>query len=280
MADKITAQLGGAEETLFIPLAARARETGKRHPLLSDPRAVELVQSIDLPVGKYDRGRGSVVMVLRTALFDAWVRSFLDTHPHGTVVEIGTGLNTRFDRVDNGTVHWFDLDLPDTIALRRRFFADTDRRHSLAASVLDDDWMDRVATSPGPYLFVAEAVLVYLPEDDVRRTLTRIAHRFPDAGIALDTYSRRMMRMQHNRVEAAGLDARWGWACDDPRALESLGLRLVESTTIARPPQPLRRRLPLGYRITLPLLHQFLLRIGAFRVALLHTRPHPDGPGA
>jgi hypothetical protein len=25
-------------------------------------------------------------------------------------VEIGTGFNTRFDRVDNGQVHWIDLD--------------------------------------------------------------------------------------------------------------------------------------------------------------------------
>jgi O-methyltransferase involved in polyketide biosynthesis len=48
-------------------------------------------------------------------------------------VELGTGLNTRFERVDNGTVHWIDLDLPDTIALRRRYFADTERRQMVGA---------------------------------------------------------------------------------------------------------------------------------------------------
>ncbi|MEU0506740.1 class I SAM-dependent methyltransferase [Nocardia sp. NPDC005998] len=271
MTDKIPTRLGNVQETLFIPLAARARETRKKHPVLRDPKAVELVESIDFPREKYERSWGSVIMVLRTAVFDTWIRSFLQQHPHGTVVEIGTGLNTRFDRVDNGTVHWFDLDLPDTIALRRHFFTDTERRSTLAASVLDEDWMDQVADSPGPYFFVAEGVLVYLPEDEVHRTLTRLAHRFPDSSIALDTYGHRMMRHQHQRAEKGDVTAHWQWACDDPTTLESLGLRVLESTTVARPPQPFHSQLPLTYRALLPVLHRFMDRNDAFRLTLFQT---------
>jgi O-methyltransferase involved in polyketide biosynthesis len=271
MTDKIAARLSGVEETLFIPLAARARETGKKHPLLHDPKAVELVASIDFPIDKYDRGRNSAIVVLRTAVFDTWVRSFLQEHPHGTVVEIGTGLNTRFDRVDNGTVHWFDLDLPETIALRRRFFTDTDRRRTLAASVLDHEWMDQVAASPGPYFFVAEGVLVYLPENNVQHTLSRIVDRFPGSHVALDTYGRRVTRYQHRRAEAGDVGARWEWTCDDPAALRATGLRLVESTTVARPPRQLRRRLPPTYRLGLPLLHVLMQLTGTFRVTLFHA---------
>lgn len=51
--------------------------------------------------------------MLRTVILDTWVRDFLAGHPAGTVVDIGTGLNSRFERVDNGQVHWIDLDLPD-----------------------------------------------------------------------------------------------------------------------------------------------------------------------
>jgi O-methyltransferase involved in polyketide biosynthesis len=35
--------------------------------------------------------------------------------------------------VDNGQVHWIDMDLPDSIELRRRFFVEPDRRLMLAA---------------------------------------------------------------------------------------------------------------------------------------------------
>ncbi len=191
MEDKHQVRLGAVQQTLFVPLAARAAETQRKHPVLRDPKATEIVRSIDYDAAKYGRGAGGFVTVLRTAILDFWVRSFLAAHPAATVVEIGTGLNTRFERVDNGQVHWFDLDLPDTIELRRNFFADTERRRMVAASFLDEDWLPAVAQSQGPYFFVADGVLVYLPEDQVMAALARIAERFGGALVALDTYRSR-----------------------------------------------------------------------------------------
>jgi hypothetical protein len=150
--DRLQARLGAVQETLFIPLAARARETRRKRPVLRDPKAVEMVESIDYDTAKYGRGAGGSVTVLRTAIFDMWVRAFLAGNPAGTVVEIGTGLNTRFERVDNGVLRWIDLDLPDTIGLRRSFFSDTGRRRMVAASVLDETWLPIVRESPGPYI--------------------------------------------------------------------------------------------------------------------------------
>jgi hypothetical protein len=83
--------------------------------VLRDPKAAEILASVDFDSEKYGRGWDGGVTVLRTAIFDCLVSDFLSEHPGGTVVELGTGLNTRFDRVDNGQVHWIDLDLPDTI---------------------------------------------------------------------------------------------------------------------------------------------------------------------
>ena len=228
------AQLGDVQRTLFIPLAARAQETGKKHPVLRDPKAVAMLAALDFDPAKYGKGAGGGIVVLRTAIFDYWVRAFLARHPAGTVVELGTGLNTRFERVDNGQVHWIDLDLPDTIALRRRFFTDTDRRQMIAASVLDENWRQAVAQCPGPYFFVTEGVLVYLPGDQVTRALAGIARTFPGAYLALDTYSRTSMRGQHRMAERRGI-ARWAWACDDPATLERLGLRVVEQASVTRP---------------------------------------------
>ena len=253
VADKQQAQLGAVQQTLFIPLAARARETQRKHPVLRDPKAVELVRSIDYDTTRYGRGAGGSITVLRTAIFDFWVRAFLAGHPAGTVAEIGTGLNARFERVDNGQVHWVDMDLPDAIELRRRFFADTGRCRMLAASVLDEDWVPEVSQSPGPYFFAAEGVLAYLRQDQVIRVLTRIAERFPGALLALDTYSRRTMDQQHRLAARKNIPARWAWACDDPRSLRRLGLEVVESATLTRPPRALRGQLPARYRYLLPL---------------------------
>jgi O-methyltransferase involved in polyketide biosynthesis len=254
-------ELGDVQQTLFIPLAARARETAKKQPVLRDPRAVELIESIDYDTAKYGRGAGGIVTVLRTAIFDHWVSAFLAQHPAGTVVELGTGLNTRFERVDNGQVHWFDLDLPDTIELRRKFFTDTDRRHMIAASLLDPGWLDTIMSSPGPYFFVSEGVLVYLAEDDVTGALSRIAQRFPGAHIALDTYSTKSLERQHRLAAKRNMAATWRWPCDDPRVLESLGLRMLESVPFTRPPKALRDRLPGGLRRMLPLISPIFGRV-------------------
>jgi O-methyltransferase involved in polyketide biosynthesis len=259
MADKHQARLGGVQETLFIPLAARARAARRNRPVLHDPKAVELAGLIDYETRRHDRGSGGVVVVLRTVIFDAWVRAFLAEHPDGTVVEIGTGLNTRFERLDNGRAHWIDLDLPDTIELRRKFFTDTGRRRMITASVLDDAWLRNVEESPGPYFFVAEGVLVYLPEDDVSQVLARIAGRFAGAFVALDIYTRLAVAAQHRR--AADLPAQLTWACDHPRSLERLGLRVAESTTITRPPRALRAQLPPRYRYLMPLADPLFRRI-------------------
>jgi O-methyltransferase involved in polyketide biosynthesis len=228
MAAKQQAQLGAVQETLFITLAARAAESQRKHPVLRDPRAVELLRSIDYDAAKYGAGAGGFVTVLRTAI------------------------------LDNGRVHWLDLDLPDTIDLRRKFFADTGRRRMVAASVLDEGWLPDVARSPGPYFFVAEGVLVYLPQDQVLATLARIAQRFPGAMLALDTYPSRTFEQQHRLAARKGMDARWAWACDDPHSLERSGLEVRQSATLTRPPRDMRAELPARYRYLVPLADPLL----------------------
>jgi len=268
------AQLGDVQQTLFIPLAARAQDAGRRHPVLRDPKAVAMMASLDFDTARYGRGAGGGIVVLRTAIFDYWVRAFLAGHPAGTVVELGTGLNTRFERVDNGQVHWIDLDLPDTIELRRRFFTDTGRRRMIAASVLDEDWWPAVRQQPAPYFFVTDGVLTYLPEDQVTRALAGLARAFPGAYLALDTYSRSAMQRQHQMAVKRDI-ARWAWACDNPAELEPLGLRILDQASITRPPAGLRGQLPARYRYLLPVAH---LAIGnVLRLTLFQARPVTAG---
>ncbi|MET9970490.1 class I SAM-dependent methyltransferase [Streptomyces sp. NPDC006356] len=216
MADKLKAELGEVQQTLLIPLYARASATKAGGRLLDDPRAVEMVEAIDFDFTRFD-GAGSLIGAnLRTLVLDSWVRDFLAEHPEGTVVEIGCGLNTRLERVDNGRVHWFDLDLPDAITLRRTFFTDTDRRTMLSASVTDTAWTDAVLRSPAPHFLVAEAVLPYLSEGEVRQVLAMLAAHFPGALLATDTTGAGMQRVQESHDVLGSMTARMQWICDDP----------------------------------------------------------------
>jgi O-methyltransferase involved in polyketide biosynthesis len=160
-------ELDPVQETLFIPLYGRATLTRQGSALIDDPRAVELVEAIDHDWARFDGLPSLFGATLRTRILDHWIAAWLADNPDGTVVEIGAGLNTRFERVDNGRARWFELDLPAAMALRRRFFEDGERRTMISGSVVDRDWVETAISSSGPFFIVAEAVLPFLAEDEV-----------------------------------------------------------------------------------------------------------------
>jgi O-methyltransferase involved in polyketide biosynthesis len=250
--------LGDVQETMLIPLHARAVETGKRRPIVRDAAAVEMVRAIDDDFRRFGE-RPSVLatyIALRTAVFDEWVGSFLARYPAGTVIEIGAGLSTRFERLDNGLATWIDVDLPDAIEVRRMFLPDLPRRQRIASSILDRTWIDQVHQSPAPYLFVAEAVLVYLSDSDVRRAMALMTENFPGCRIAFDTYGDWLVREHGRHGPLRATRAELAWSCDDPRGIEDwgLGLCLVDSRTTAQPQERIRRRLPWTVRASLRLI--------------------------
>ncbi|MEV8393504.1 MULTISPECIES: class I SAM-dependent methyltransferase [unclassified Streptomyces] len=268
-----TLRPGTVEETLLIPLYGRAVETRKQDAALRDPRAEEIIASIDYDFARFDELQSLLGAVLRTRLFDLWTSEFLAAHPAGTVVEIGTGLNTRFERVDNGRARWFDLDLPDAIALRRRFFTDTARRTMLAASVTDISWTHTVAEQGGaPYFFSAEAVLPFLEESEVHGVVDVIARRFPGSFLALDTAGPGVIDRQDSHDALSKVEARMRWTCPDPAALADWrpGARLLASHTLSSLPDPLRRELPASYQQMLAGLGaQRLPQVEQYRLSLL-----------
>jgi O-methyltransferase involved in polyketide biosynthesis len=276
MEDQMTdrrAHLGAVQETLLIPLYGRAVETRKAQAVLRDAKAEAMVASIDYDFARFDNLPSLIGTVLRTALFDEWVRVFLSGNPSGTVVEIGTGLNTRFERADNGRARWFDLDLPDVIALRREFFADTSRRTMIAGSVADVSWTDTVtALGDGPYLFCAEAVLPFLDAAEVRQVIALIAERFPGSLLALDTAGPGVIDSQDQHDALSKVQARMRWACGDPAEIVGWvpGGRLLATHTLTSLPPAVFAGLPAEYQEMLTgLAEQRLPQVEQYRLHLV-----------
>jgi O-methyltransferase involved in polyketide biosynthesis len=177
--------LVGVERTLLGPLFARAAEAARPLSLLRDRHAADLVAAIGPMVERPTLPRGSFGPVLRTWMFDRAVAAFLKAHPLGTVVELGVGLNTRFERLDNGHQRWFDLDLPGVKTLRECLLPSSPRRAHLGGSLTDPRILDGITSDP-PFCFVLEAVLDYLDVDEIAALSSRIAARFPGAELMMD----------------------------------------------------------------------------------------------
>ena len=199
MPETLVQDLSGVSETLLLTLYLRAMESQRPDALIKDEKAVALVRKIS-DDGLYDFSRmrplhlseaNKLVIILRNREMDHKARDFLRRRPGAVVVHIGCGLDSRFERVDDGRVEWYDLDLPDVIDLRRKLIGGEGRRyHLLGCSVLDDDWLDAVSAHRNrPFLFLAEGVFMYLEGAQVKSLVLALCNRFPGAELVFDAYS-------------------------------------------------------------------------------------------
>ena len=128
MSETKSLTLSGVPETLLIPLYNRAMESQRPDAMVKDEKAVELVTKMPLDFSRVRQIPMTellkVMRIMFTREFDRYARDFLDRHPGAVVVHLGCGLDSRFERVDNGYVEWYDLDLPEVIDLRRKYLGD------------------------------------------------------------------------------------------------------------------------------------------------------------
>ena len=217
MSEKMKINLGDVQKTLLLPLWGRAVETKKKEPLLVDRTAVEIMDTIDCDFSAITRNLSEISQlgwIGRSLSFDKIINGFIKKRPKATIVNIGCGFDTTFERIDNGTIEWFDLDLPDVIEVRKQFIRESARRKFIAQSFLDDEWLNLLKNKED-ILFIAAGVLYYFEEQEIRDFLGKIVATFPECEIAFDATSPIGMRMANKMViKNSGMDEKsflkWG----------------------------------------------------------------------
>ncbi len=168
--------------TLFIPLCPKAMETTRLNPIIVDKKAVEIINQIDMDYKAYIKKRTYHSAIVRTYVIDSGVNTFLTSNPEGTIINLGCGLDTRLTRVDNGKLKWFDIDLPDVIEFRKKFFFESDRVKFISKSVLDFSWIDEIKPqTTNKVLIIAEGLFCYFSDDEVKRIFKQLVDSFPKA---------------------------------------------------------------------------------------------------
>jgi O-methyltransferase involved in polyketide biosynthesis len=252
------------QETLLITLYAKAQPG---NPLFFDPTAQDILTRVDYDFARLHVPYKTVVLVCQRAKkLDAVTRDFMAEHPGGAVLQLGCGLDTRFWRVDDGRVDWYDLDMPPVVELRRQFFTEGERYHMIAASVTDLEWVDTVASGGRPVLVVAEGLLMYLDESDVRRLVLRLHETFPGCRLIADVFSRLTARSATKHASLKHTGATIGWGMDDAQELEAWapGLHLLEEWFFSDDPD--LARLGFGYRMAYRLAGAFKMVKRAHRI--------------
>ena len=221
--------LSGVAETLLIPLYNRAMESQRPDAIMKDEKAVTLVTQLSYDFDQIRKIRmfeaNKVARIMLTREMDRYARDFLNRNPESVVVHIGCGLDSRFERVDNGRVEWYDLDLPDVIGLRRKFIGDEgERYHLLGCSVLEDAWLEAVKVhSQCPFLFLAENVFVYFMEAQVKSLVLRLRDLFPGAELVFDGWTPFFVWLGNRQLSSSKFSGLLRWGFWRSHAMEDWG---------------------------------------------------------
>ena len=168
-------------------------------------------------------------VALRGAQLDAWTTDYLNGHPDAVVLHLGCGLHSRAFRlaVPEG-VRWFDVDLPQVIALRRELYSESETYRMIGSSVTDPGWLDELPAG-GPVLIVAEGLLMYLAPADVPELLHRLVDRFDTGELLADLLSKWGPRL--SRIVTSGL-IKWGTRDGREITRWDARLRLIEDSPV------------------------------------------------
>ncbi|MBN1409449.1 MAG: class I SAM-dependent methyltransferase [Spirochaetales bacterium] len=211
--------LNGVQETLLLPLWGRARETKKKKPLLIDDTAVRIIESIgyDFSVIKEKVNPISCASwIARSIYFDNKIKSFLRKYPDGSIINIGCGLDTTYERVNNKRAVWYELDFPEVIEIRKRYLKETLNRRFLPYSVFNNEWYVEIKEKKRVFIMIA-GVIYYFEEKQVKELFDKITDEFEYSEIAFDYSSPVGVKIANKKViEDGGMDKnaylKWGIA--------------------------------------------------------------------
>lgn len=213
----MTIQLDGTKETLLLPLWGRAFETKKDNPIFIDKKALEIINNLEYDFTKIENKINPLsraAWIARSLYFDNKIKQFLEKYPEASIINIGCGLDTTYDRINNNRAKWYEIDFPEVIDLRKKYIKECPNRFFLPYSVLDNAWYKEIENKSDVFLMIA-GVIYYFDELQVKSLFQSIAEAFVKCELVFDYSSLRGVKIANKKViEDGGMDKnaylKWG----------------------------------------------------------------------
>lgn len=242
--------MNGVNKTLYIPLYGKSY-VSKKGIILQDKMAENIWDSEGFAL----RGRSATkwlayYMGMRSRAFDDWTRDRIAENPEAMVIHIGCGLDSRVERV-GGARLWYDIDFPEVIAERRKYFKDTDSYTMLCADARETDWLH--AVSGDAAIVIMEGISMYLTPEELAGLFSNIWGRFGRVYLLMDCYTTFAARMSKikNPINDVGVTTVYGM--DDPTVLTMSGMEYKGERDMT--PERLIKELSAGERRLFSLLY-------------------------
>lgn len=216
--------MNSVNKTLYIPLYGKAL-VSRQGIILNDKTAEQIWDAVQFPLKAKSRSKWlAYYMSMRAKVFDDWLDSKIAAFPEAVVLHLGCGLDSRNLRVDVPSCIWCDVDFPQVIEERKKYYTESDHYHMVASSVTDPDFLQQIPSTKTA-LIVMEGISMYLNPEDLSALLHKLAGYFGQVHILMDCYTEFAAKMSRykNPVNDVGVTQVYGM--DDPAALaERVGI--------------------------------------------------------
>ena len=203
-------KFGDIQETALIPLAIKASETARPDARIKDEKASEIISALGVDVSKYDPFLSHEGVVARTIMFRDVLIKLLKKYPDALCINLGCGFDDKFSQVDNGRLTWFDVDLPDQIAVRRKVYEDKERCTMLDGSALEGEWTSQLPKNDMS-IIVMEGVLEYFSKEQVKTCLNMLCDCFEHGYLLAELHSPFLEKNSKHHDAVKHTNATFGW---------------------------------------------------------------------
>ena len=234
--------MDNVHKTLYIPLYGKSY-VSRRGLILRDKKAEEIWDAEGFPLkGKAKSKWLAYYLGMRSAVFDNWTVRQLEQNPDAVVLHVGCGLDSRCERVGTGTHPWYDVDFPEVIGERKRFFTETECYHMIGSDIREKSWLSEMPEGKTAVI-VMEGVSMYLQQKALQTVLKRWKDHFGQVRILMDSYTvfAAKATKYKNPINEVGVTEVYGF--DDPEKIaEDTGLTFAGEHSLT--PDDLIRQLP------------------------------------
>ncbi len=175
--------------TMLITLYYRYRESMEQDGLLNDPLYEKIINKIDFDFHRIKVEPDQQISVAaRTIIFDNAIDNYIKLNPQGCVISIGAGLNTRFYRLNNEKIKWFNIDLPQAIDFQEQVLEPHVNQFNVRADAFNTEWFKYIPENENIFIF-AEGLFLYFEDEKIKQLFNKIANRFKNSYLMFDVVS-------------------------------------------------------------------------------------------
>lgn len=220
--------MNNVNKTLYIPLYGKAY-VSKKNMILKDKKAEEIWEKEGFELkGKSKSKWLAYYMSMRSAIYDEWVEKELSDNSKTVVLHIGCGLDSRRERISVQCSNWYDIDFPEVIAERRKYYKETDTYQMLAADMRTNEWKKSIAPDQEATV-ILEGVSMYFKPEELNKLLSDIGQHFHSVKLLMDCYTKQAAKASKykNPINDVGVTQVYGY--DDPQGLaDTTGFTFVK----------------------------------------------------